>query len=345
MNMAILAGLLIGVIFGFALQRGRFCMNSAIRDTVLLQDNTLMKAVGIAVLVEMFGFAILAAANLVVINPKPLFWGAQLVGGFMFGIGMVLAGGCASGVTYRVGEGMVGAMSAVVGLATGGTLTAMGFLKPISTALQENTKITMADGAAPTLANILGLGYVVTAIVLAVVAGVVWYLMARRNPEEAETSSASLSDKIFKKGWTWLPTGIVVGLIGMLAFYSSVQAGTNYPLRNTSGWVTWVKLILPSVEAKINWDAYLVVGIILGALIASLIAGEFKFRFPGWATMGQTFLGGLLMGFGAVTAAGCNVTHILSGLPQLSIGSLLAAVSIALGAWAMAYFIFVRPNK
>jgi uncharacterized membrane protein YedE/YeeE len=345
MSFAILSGLLIGLIFGFALQRGRFCMNSAIRDTILLKDNTLLKAVGIAVLVQMFGFAILALANAITINPKPLLWGAQLVGGFVFGIGMVLAGGCASGITYRVGEGMVGAISAVIGLAVGATLTAMGFLKPIMVALQENTKITLADGSAPTLANILGLNYALVAIVLAVVVGVIWYLIARNNPEEAENNGGPLGDRIFKKGWAWLPTGIVVGLIGVLAFYSSAKAGTNYPLRITSGWVTWVKLGLPGVEAKVNWDAYLVIGIIIGALVAALIAGEFKFRFPGWGTMGQTFLGGFLMGFGAVTSTGCNVTHILSGLPQLSFGSTVATIAIVLGAWVTSYFIFVRPNK
>ncbi len=51
------------------------------------------------------------------------------------------------------------------------------------------------------------------------------------------------------------------------------------------------------------------------------------------------------MGFGAVTSAGCNVTHILTGLPLLSFGSLLGSISIALGAWLMAYLMFVRPNQ
>jgi hypothetical protein len=338
--MAIIGGLIIGVLFGFALQRGRFCMNSAIRDAILLRDNTLMKSVAIAVLVQMFGFAIMSMANLITINPKPLFWGAQLIGGFIFGIGMVLAGGCASGVTYRVGEGMIGSMSAVVGLAIGGTLTAMGFLKPIKDALQTSTKV---GESALTLSGILGLGYIPVALILSVVIGAVWYFMARNNQEDKV--SGSLSEKVFKKGWAWLPTGIAIGVVGMLAYFSSGQAGSNYPLRITSGWIAWVKLIMPSVDAKLNWDAYLILGIIVGALIAALIAGEFKFRFPGWGTMGQTFLGGLLMGFGAVTAAGCNVTHILSGLPQLSIGSLWAAISIALGAWAASYFMFVRPNQ
>jgi len=341
--LAILGGLLVGIIFGFALQRGRFCMNSAIRDTILLKDNTLLKAVGIAVLVELFGFAILAMANLITISPKPLVIVGQLVGGFIFGIGMVLAGGCASGVTYRVGEGMIGSLSVVIGLAIGGSVPAFGFLKPLKDALQLG-KISVGE-ASPTLANIVGLNHNLVAIVLALILGAIWYLVARNNKEDEASTEGSLSDRIFKKGWTWLPTGIVVGIIGIIAFWSSAAAGKNYPLRITSGWVTWVKLILPSQEASINWDAYLVLGIIIGALIAALIASEFKFRMPGWGVLGQTFVGGLLMGFGAVTGSGCNVTHILSGLPQLSVGSALAAVSIALGAWAASYIIFVRPNK
>ncbi len=120
MTIAVISGLFIGILFGFALQRGRFCMNSAIRDLALLKDNTLMKAVGVAVLVQMVGFPLLSWAGLITLNPKPLFWGANLVGGIVFGIGMVLAGGCASGITYRVGEGVVAALSAVIGLAAAG---------------------------------------------------------------------------------------------------------------------------------------------------------------------------------------------------------------------------------
>ena len=118
MTTAILTGLIVGIIFGFVMQRGRFCMNSAIRDTALLQDYTLLKSVGVAILVEMVGFAIMSAAGIITINPKPLFWGANLAGSFIFGVGMVIAGGCASGITYRVGEGMMGALAAVIGLAT-----------------------------------------------------------------------------------------------------------------------------------------------------------------------------------------------------------------------------------
>jgi uncharacterized membrane protein YedE/YeeE len=343
MATAIITGLIVGIIFGFVMQRGRFCMNSAIRDTALLQDYTLLKSVGIAIFVEMFGFAIMDAAGLITINPKPLFWGANLVGSFIFGAGMVVAGGCASGITYRVGEGMMGALAAVIGLATTGTLTAMGFLKPIKDSLQTSTTVTTADGANLTLANILGMPYWLLALIIAILAGVIWYLVARKNGDDDLVVDSSVS--FFKQPWNWLVTGIGIGIVGIISFPISAAAGRNYPLGITAGWIQWVKVIILRVEGQtVNWIAAMVLGIVIGAFIAALIAGEFKFRFPKWGMIGQAFLGGLIMGFGAVTSGGCNVTHILSGIPQLSIGSIVAAIAIALGAWVTAYLMFIRPQ-
>jgi len=257
---------------------------------------------------------------------------------------MVLAGGCASGVTYRVGEGMVGALSALIGLATAATLTVMGFLKPIKDYLQSSTKIMVGESN-PTLANILGLPYATLALVLAIILAIVWIVIARKNKDDEPKSNATLVTKIFKNGWGWLATGVAIGLINMLAFYSSTLAGRSYPLAITSGWIGITKIGIGVADAKMGWDAWMVIGIIIGAFIAAIIASEFKFRWPGWAMLGQTFVGGLLMGFGAVTSAGCNVTHIVSGLPQLGIGSIAGSISIVLGAWLAAYLIFIRPQN
>jgi len=97
------------------------------------------------------------------------------------------------------------------------------------------------------------------------------------------------------------------------------------------------------MENSLKWDMWLIIGIIAGALVAALIAREFKLRVPKWPVLIQTFLGGALMGFGAVCSTGCNIGHVLSGVPQLSIGSLLAGLAIVLGSWLTAYLMFVRP--
>jgi uncharacterized membrane protein YedE/YeeE len=343
----VLTGLFVGIAFGFVLQRGRFCMNSAFRDIVTLKDYTLLKSVGAALLVMLIGFALMNATGVIALNPKPLTWGANLLGSFIFGIGMVIAGGCASGITYRVGEGMVGAMTAVLGLAIGGYLTAAGFLVDFKNNLQESTKIVSGEGANLTLANVLGLDHTIVALAIFVIAVVVWFIFGRKGEDSDVwgSSSGSLGEKIFKHGWGWLTTGILIGLVGIVAFPLSAAAERNYPLGITAGWIGIVKKILDFSNVSLGWISWLIIGTVVGALIASLIAGEFKFRVPKGGMLVQTLIGGLLMGFGAVCSGGCNIGHLLSGVPQLSLGSMLAGLSIILGAWLTAYLMFVRPQK
>ena len=350
----IVSGLLVGILFGFVLQRGRFCMNSAFRDIIVARDYTLLKAVAVALLVEMAGFAIMSLTGVITLAPKPLMWGANIVGSFLFGVGMVLAGGCASGISYRTGEGMVGAMSAIAGCGLAGLMTSAGILKPVSDYLQTTTKVMAADGKALTLGGILGLDNRYIMLTLAILIIVIWAAAAARSRSAAQSSgekSKSLGEAIFKRGWSWLATGIVIGLIGTLAFPISAAAGRNYALGITGGWtniwqslIKWQTVVESQVKVTaLNWEGAEVIGLVLGALIAALIAGEFAIRAPEPKVMLQTFLGGLLMGFGAVCSAGCNIGHILSGVPQLSLGSILAGVSIILGCWTMAYFLFIRP--
>jgi hypothetical protein len=113
----------------------------------------------------------------------------------------------------------------------------------------------------------------------------------------------------------------------------------------TAGWVAILKTIVTGELAIVNWGALLIVGAVIGAAIAALIAREFKLRAPAPGVLIQTFFGGAMMGFGSTTAGGCNIGHILSGVPQLSIGSLVAGTSIVLGAWTAVYILFMRTNK
>jgi uncharacterized protein len=346
MSAWVYTGLLVGLVFGLALQRGRFCMNSAFRDIILLKEYTLLKAVGIAILVEMVGFELLAQLDVINLNPKPFFWGANIVGGLIFGVGMVLAGGCASGITYRVGEGMVGAMSAVAGFVLAGLMSSMGILSPIVERLQSDTKTTTSAGEVPTLANIVGVDHYVMAFGIAIVVGGIWFILEMRNREtdDFSTGTPTLYERIFKRGWGWLVTGIVIGLIGVVAFVLSAESGRNYPLGITGGYNTISKSLITNTNA-LSWESMLLIGTIVGAGIAARIAGEFKLRAPAPGIILQTFAGGFLMAFGAVTSSGCNIGHILSGVPQLSIGSIVGGASIVLGGWIAAYILFIVPQK
>ena len=102
-----------GIIFGFSLQRSRFCFTASMRDPLLTGSTTLTRAVLIAFAITSIGFwAIKYGAHLQGLPIPgqsyvvPISF-ATMAGAFMFGIGMVIAGGCASGTLMRVGEGFV----------------------------------------------------------------------------------------------------------------------------------------------------------------------------------------------------------------------------------------------
>jgi uncharacterized membrane protein YedE/YeeE len=104
-----LLGLPVGLLFGYCLQRGGFCMNSAFRQIVFERDSRLFRAYALAVLIEAAVLTVLRDPLAIEPAVAPVFWIAALAGGFVFGIGMVLARGCSSGNYYRLGEGLIGA--------------------------------------------------------------------------------------------------------------------------------------------------------------------------------------------------------------------------------------------
>src|SRR5512145_3293171 len=108
-----------GVAYGMMLQYGRFCMASASRD--LFAAGVPRMAVGILVALMFFSLiqAVLASTNMSTFHPAP-FGIHTLIAGLIFGVGMVLSGGCASGSLYKIGEGnMTSAVVAFFGLCIG----------------------------------------------------------------------------------------------------------------------------------------------------------------------------------------------------------------------------------
>jgi uncharacterized membrane protein YedE/YeeE len=328
-------------------------MNSAFRDILVLKEYTLLKAVALALLGQLIAFHVLDLLEIITLNPKPLAWGGNILGGFLFGIGMALAAGCASGTTYRVGEGMVGSLMALLGLSLGAYTTGVGILLNLKNDLRADTTISADDGSALTLGNILGsdLADILTWVIVIVIAAlgiglIVWKLYLPWKEEGGKLDFTNLPDKIFKQGWKWWVTGTAIAVIGVLAFISSAEAGRNYPLGITAGWLGFLKYFVSGTdpaEAALSWIVFLVLGAVIGAFIAAIIANEFKFRAPkdGKILFGQ-FIGGLMMGIGAVFAAGCNIGNLLSGVPQLSVGSIVTSVFIILGTWIASYLLFMR---
>ena len=142
--------LIFGVVFGMILQRSRFCFTAAFRDPVITGSTSLTRAAFLAVTVGTIGFSALSLYSIST-GGKPMGTDSvaplsilTVIGGIMFGIGMVTAGGCASGTLMRVGEGFqlqwVALLCFMLGSVAGAW--AMGFLEPLGKA---NIKVYLPD--------------------------------------------------------------------------------------------------------------------------------------------------------------------------------------------------------
>ena len=108
--------LLCGIAFGFIIQRTRFCFVRGFREPFMTGESQVPRAICIAIIISVLGFAALKYSGLRGENvyvPRA-FWFGGLVGGVIFGIGMVVAGGCGSGSVWRAGEGHIKLMLAVI---------------------------------------------------------------------------------------------------------------------------------------------------------------------------------------------------------------------------------------
>jgi hypothetical protein len=113
------AGLLIGVGFGFLLQRGGVTRYEVVIGQLLLQDFTVVKIMLTAILTGMVGVHTLCAAGWATLSKKPGSVGSTVVGGLVFGAGFAVAGYCPGTMIGAVGQGSLDAVFAIVGMLGG----------------------------------------------------------------------------------------------------------------------------------------------------------------------------------------------------------------------------------
>ena len=116
--------LVFGLILGIVMQRTRFCFVRAFREPFMTGDGEMTKAVILAVLISVIGFSILKWTDLRDWDASVSsgFWFGSFAGGIIFGVGMSLSGGCATGCLWRAGEGQLKLWVAIAAFAISGAL-------------------------------------------------------------------------------------------------------------------------------------------------------------------------------------------------------------------------------
>ncbi|MFQ5915821.1 MAG: YeeE/YedE family protein [Nitrospinota bacterium] len=321
-------GLPVGFLFGIILQHGRFCMNTAFRELLFSRDATLFRAYVLALAVQSVLIHLGDSLGWLQMWRVPFDWRSAIVGGFVFGIGMTLAGGCTTGTWYRVGEGMVGSFVALLGFGISAAATVWGVLRPLR--LWVRGPEIETGGRVPSLPDLLHVDpWVLVGVGAAAVA--LWVIKSPVHPSPF--------------GWDWRKTGLFLGLLAAAAWYLSGLTGRFYGLSITGPTATMTNFVTTRGTAGVNWAVFMLLALPFGSFAAAKWAGEFSWRAPSPSRMVQQFGGGVLMGFGAVTAGGCNIGHGLTGLSALAVSSLVATAFTVLGVWAGTYWFFMRKRR
>jgi len=352
--MFVVSGLLIGAAFGYVLQRGRFCVNSAYRE-ILFQDYTMLRAYLLAVAVTMIGANLIEDMGLLrhVDETGAMVTGelyrqafapwANIIGGYIFGMGIVLAGGCGSGILYRVGEGNLAYVLAVCGFFFGIAVTKFGFLKPVYDAL-TSYQVFVGEDTVPTLYNIIGIN---KWIIIAVVAIPIFYFVWQGNPL-----------KKAKKGFAWSLAGLLVGIIAVAAFWASDHftgraRGLSFtgPVREFFLGVFFGDSKAAAPESRtllgvtMSWSSLYVLAVPIGAYLSGKLMNEVKLKVPPADELLKVLFGGFIMGVGAQIGGGCNIGHSLTGVSTLAVSSWVANTFIILGNWTLVYFLLIKPMQ
>jgi uncharacterized membrane protein YedE/YeeE len=316
--------ILLGAFFGFVVQRGFFCLNSGSTEFLTRKDFSKINAFLLAISIQVILFALLfvfvpAWIPKTEFHPVP-----AILGGIIFGFSMFYAGGCASGVWFKIGEGKLGALVSVAGLIAGLLLTPR---------LLTNHALNFMNAGSIKEGSL----YLLTTLtaIFAVVLGTGLLLYLARTPDSCpKTSNVG-----------WKTTGSLLALIGILSWISSHFAGRPYGMGIIGGSTDLYKSLMTFSFPKIPWEMLFVIGIPLGSFISAKKDRKFKLQTAPIKKIHRPILGGLGMGIGASLAGGCTVGHGLVGIPVLSLSGIACFGAIVLGVWLRINFQNMLPKK
>ena len=333
-QLVILAGLVIGLVYGAVGLLSGFCLMSSMRGFLAEGDGRLVRSYALAIAVAIAASQLLAGSGMVDLG-KSIYLQQSFsvpvlfLGGLLFGYGMVLSNGCGSRALVLLGRGNLRSFVVVIVLAIAAQMTLKGLIAPARIALVQASQTTVSANSLPSLLVLLGLteslsrAFAAAAIVLALVLFAFAHPAFRRSPGQ-------------------IAAGVIVGVIVAAGWFVTGYLGADdfNPVPVTS--LTFVAPIADALQyamlstgLTLNFGVATVAGVFAGSLAAAIATGRFKLE--GYSSprhMLRSGSGAALMGVGGVMAFGCSIGQGLTGVSTLALGSFVALACILLGTTA-----------
>ena len=337
--------LVIGTSLGYAFQRSRFCLTAASRDFIMFGNTEMTRAVLLLLMLLSLGFIIIFTYSSY--SGAPLLLSTRsfgihtMLGASLFGIGMVIAGGCATGMMMRLGEGSFQQVGTLAGFLIGSLLGAWHRFYWIQF-IESSPRIFLPDTFGWPLAFLLQMG---------VLLGLYLYLCKRDSTiVKFAAESKRWRPQALNQVWSYNTGAVVIALLATGLYY---YRGRDYGV--TTGLTYWAASIYNNLGGELSQWAYfsesrhaaalaggffmttesmLNLGFIVGAAISALIASEWRIRKTrSYTHFFLAAIGGVLMGYGSRVAQGCNIGSLLSAIGSFSVQGWVFAVFVIVGAY------------
>ena len=344
--------LLIGISLGLLLERGRFCFFCIFRDGIEDKNTTPLLSVLVAIATGSVGYSLIFGQFLPDTSTDrlppaahigPVSWVLAL-SAFTFGIGMALSGACISGHLYRLGQGYLRAIPALIGTLGGFVLAFLTWNWFYLNAISDAPTIWLPHYIGYSGSLILTLAVLLALTVFVIRKGV--YSEPIRSSASTLSLSQALKKLIFER-WSPITTGLLVGVVGTVAYLRVEPLGVTRQLSTTArtfmnsngigpetlnGLDRMAGCIAVVTETLTN-NGWLIIGIIGTSFAAALAGGRFKPSPLTAINSGTALLGGILLGWGSMTSLGCTIGVLLSGTQAFALSGWVFFIFVFLGAF------------
>jgi len=330
-----LSAFILGALFGMIAQKNQFCFSGSIKDYILTNSTKRAASVVMAIIVAIVSTYFVANINEIDLTQSNYFkddinYFTIIIGGALFGIGMMIADGCSSRHLVKFAQGDPYSLVTLIFIGIFAYATTRGFLSEyISIFTKNETLLSVSAYLSNEQLNIF--------VVLIPLAIFLWILT-----------------KSFKRILS-LRDGVVVGLLVAIGWYITGVVGADSMEKEIA--VASMSFVYPTAQTLEFFTYYQVtelsfgVSIILGVLSGAFIMSKFnkKYSFGCTANLQHSkikynMIGGALMGVGGVLAIGCTVGQGLSGVSSLAVASVVAILSIMISAFITAKYLGKRDQ-
>jgi uncharacterized membrane protein YedE/YeeE len=332
-------------VFGAVAQRVNFCTMGAIADIANFGDWRRMRMWLLAIAVAVAGTGLMQWLGWIDIG-KSIYtsaqvpWLSHIVGGFLFGFGMTLASGCGSKTLLRIGAGNLKSLIVLVFLAAGAYMTLKGVFAPLRAFGLDVVRFDAGAKSSdlPSLAIATGVTSARAWLPLVIAAALAVFVFGNRD---------------FRTSREYVVGGLVIGAVIVGGWYVTAHLGylpedpqtleekfvaTNsgrpesYSFVAPTAYLLELLLLWTDRSRVVTFGIAGVLGMLLGAAAVAVATRTFRWEsFASVEDMSNHVVGGLLMGFGGVTALGCTIGQGISGVSTLAVGSFIALAAIVAG--------------